>query len=103
MGLPQENNTLLITNKLTKVLDRISKVYPDILEARVNVKKIHGSEGRHNYEVTTMILTPIKTYNYSKAGFDLSKIFDEISQILLRNLSKRAKKRYKVSIRKLAH
>ena len=100
-GLPKEDNTPIITEKFNKVLDRISKVYPDILEARVNVKKIHGSGSRYNYEVTTMVSTPIKTYNYTRSGFDLSKIFDEISQMLLRNLSKRAKKRYKMSIRKL--
>lgn len=101
MGLPKEDNTPIITEKFNKVMDRISKVYPDILEARVNVKKIHGSGSRYNYEVTTMVSTPIRDYNYTRSGFDLSKIFDEISQILLRNLSKRAKKRYKMSIRKL--
>lgn len=101
VGLPREDNVPLITSKFNKVLDRISKVYPDIQEARVYVKKIHGATGRYNYEVSTVILTPIKRYIYTRTGFDLSKVFDEISHRLLRNLSKRAKKRYKLSIRKM--
>ncbi len=100
VGMPREDNTNLITTKFTKVLDRLSKVYPDIQEARVYVKKVHGG-GRHNYEVSTVILTPIKSYIFTRNGFDLSKVFDEISGRILRNLAKRTKKRYKLSIRKM--
>jgi CBS domain-containing protein len=101
VGLPREDNVPIITSKFTKVLDRISKVYPDIQEARVHVKKIHGAAGRYNYEVSTVILTPIKRYIFTRTGYDLSKVFDEISHRLLRNLSKRAKRRYKISVRKM--
>jgi CBS domain-containing protein len=101
VGLPREDNVPIITSKFNKVLDRISKVYPDIQEARVYVKKLHGATGRYNYEVSTVILTPIKRYIFTRTGFDLSKVFDEISHRLLRNLSKRAKRRYKLSIRKM--
>jgi CBS domain-containing protein len=101
VGMPREDNANLITTKFTKVLDRLSKVYHDIQEARVYVKKIHGGGSRHNYEVSTVILTPIKSYIFTQNGFDLSKVFDEISGRILRNLSKRAKKRYKLSIRKM--
>jgi CBS domain-containing protein len=101
VGLPREDNVPIITNKFNKVIDRLAKVYPDIQEARVYVKKIHGAAGRYNYEVSTVVLTPLKRYIFSRTGFDLSKVFDEISGRLLRNLSKRAKRRYKLSIRKM--
>jgi CBS domain-containing protein len=101
VGMPREDNANLLTAKFTKVLDRLSKVYPDIQEARVYVKKVHGGGSRYNYEVSAVILTPIKRYIFTRNGFDLSKLFDEISGRILRNLAKRAKKRYKFSIRKM--
>jgi hypothetical protein len=100
VGMPKEDNTPLLTAKFTKVLDRLARVYSDIQEAIVYVKKIHGSGSRYNYEVSTVILTPIKRYVFTRTGFDLSKVFDEISGRILRNLARRAKKRYKLSIRK---
>jgi CBS domain-containing protein len=101
VGLPKEDNANIITTKFTKVLDRLARVYPDIQEARVYVKKVHGVGSRYNYEVSTVILTPIKRYIFARNGYDLSKIFDEISGRILRNLAKRAKTRYKFSIRKM--
>jgi len=101
VGMPKEDNANIIASKFTKVLDRLAKVYPDIQEARVYVKKVHGVESRYNYEVSTVILTPIKRYIFARNGYDLSKIFDEISGRILRNLAKRAKNRYKFSIRKM--
>jgi ribosome-associated translation inhibitor RaiA len=100
VGMPDQDNAGIITKKFTKAIDRLAKVYPDIQEARVNVKKVHGSESRYNYEVSTLILTPTTRNSFSTTNYDLSKAFDEISSILLRQLSKRAKRRYKFSIRK---
>lgn len=101
VGMPAEDNSDIITAKFTKTLDRLSKVYPDILEARVYVKKLHGTGSRYNYEVSTLIATPTKRDNFSTTNYDLSKAFDEISSIILRKLTSRAKRRYKISIRKM--
>lgn len=101
VGMPSEDNSNIITGKFTKTLDRLSKVYEDILEARVYVKKLHGTGSRYNYEVSTLIVTPTKRDSFSTTNYDLSKAFDEISSIILRKLSKRAKRRYKISIRKM--
>lgn len=100
VGMPDQDNTGIITKKFTKAIDRLAKIYPDIQEARVNVKKVHGSQSRYNYEVSALILTPIVRNSFSTTNYDLSKAFDEISSIILRKLSKRAKRRYKFSIRK---
>jgi ribosome-associated translation inhibitor RaiA len=101
VGMPKEDNANIITEKYAKALDRLQKVYPDIQEAKVYVKKHHGVGSRYNYEVSTTIITPHQKYVFSRTGFDLSKVFDEISGRLLRLLSKRAKKRYRMSIRKM--
>lgn len=101
LGMPTEDNANIITEKFTKALDRLQKVYPDVQEAKVYVKKNHGTGSRYNYEVSATIITPHQRYVFSRTGFDLSKVFDEVSQRLLRLLSRRAKKRYKFSIRKM--
>lgn len=101
VGLPREDNANIITEKFTKTLDKLQKVYPDVQEAKVHVKKLHGTGSKFNYEVSTVIITPHQKFMFSRTGFDLSKVFDEISGRILRLLAKRAKKRYRFSIRKL--
>lgn len=101
IGMPKEDNANIIASKFTKVLDRLQKVYPDVQEAKVYIKKHHGTGSRYNYEVSAVVITPHQRYIFSREGFDISKVFDEISGRLLRLLTKRAKKRYKLSIRKM--
>lgn len=101
VGLPLEDNADIITDKFRKTLDKLQKVYPDVQEAKVHVKKLHGTGSQFNYEVSAVIITPHQKYMFSRTGFDLSKVFDEISGRLMRLLAKRAKKRYRFSIRKL--
>jgi CBS domain-containing protein len=102
VGMPKDDNAGIIGEKFTKILDKLQRVYPDIQEAKVYVKKNHGTGSRYNFEVSTTIITPHQRYMFSRSGYDLSKVFDEISGRLMRLLSKRAKKRYKLSIRKVS-
>jgi CBS domain-containing protein len=101
VGMPNDDNANIIAEKFKKILDKLQRVYPDVQEAKVYVKKHHGTGSRYNFEVSTMIITPHQQYFFSREGFDLSKVFDEISGRLMRLLPKRAKKRYKFSIRKM--
>jgi len=101
VGMPLEDNADIITEKFRKTLDKLQKVYSDVQEAKVHIKKLHGTGSRFNYEVSTVIITPHQKYMFSRTGFDLSKVFDEISGRILRLLSRRAKKRYRFSVRKL--
>lgn len=102
VGMPKEDNASIITEKFTKTLDKLQRVYPEVQEAKVYVKKHHGSGSKYNYSVSTTIATPHDVYMFSRTGYDLSKVFDELSGRLMRLLSKRAKKRYKLSIRKIS-
>lgn len=101
VGMPLDDNANIIKQKFTKTLDRLQKVYPDIQEARVYVKKLHGVNNRYNYEVSTTILTPHRRHIFTRTGFELSKVTDEVAHLLLKSLAKHTKDRYKFSIRKM--
>lgn len=102
VGLPEDlKNDELIHSKFVKALKRIQKVYTEIQEARVTIKQTRKQGQRKFYEVSIRIITPHNTFRQEGTGWDLSNVIEEQSQKLLRNLSKRAKRRYKTSIRKL--
>lgn len=100
IGMPEEENTGIITDKLTKTLEFAQKI-SDVQEAKVYVKKHRGTGVRYNYDVSAIIITPHKRYQFSSAGYDLSKVFDDLGQKLHRALSKRTQERYKISVRRM--
>lgn len=104
VGMPEDQkNVNLITEKFTNTLKRLQKVYSEIQEAKVSIKQRRsGGKKAGKYEVSIMITTPHHSpYIYKDVGFDLSKVIENLSQKLLRNLSKRSKRRSKTSIRKV--
>ena len=106
VGLPEEQkNVDLITSKFVKALKRIRKVYSEIQEAKVSIKKQRsGKKNRREgmYDVSVMITTPhYAPFLFKEAGWDLSQVFESLSQKMLRKLSKRSKRRFKTSIRKI--
>jgi len=103
MGLPEDlSNAEIVKTKFQKIITNLTKVYPEVEEARASIKIIHDSQGeRKNYEVAVRIITPYNTHSYTEMGWDLSKVFDILGQKIIRNLSKRSKKRWKMSIRKI--
>jgi CBS domain-containing protein len=103
VGMPEDQkNVDLITSKFEKTLKLTQKVYSEIQEARVSIKQGRsGGKKAGKYEASIMILTPHHSpYIYKEVGFDLSKVIEDLSHKLLRNLSKRSKRRSKTSIRK---
>ena len=104
VGLPEDQKHVdLISTKFSNTLKRIRKVYSDIQEARITIKQQRtGGKKAGKYEVSIIITTPHHPpLIYKEVGFDLSKLIEILSQKLLRNLSKRAKRRNKTSIRKI--
>jgi CBS domain-containing protein len=104
VGLPEDQkNVNLISKKFEITLKRLQKVYSEIQEARVSIRQQRtGSKKEGKYEVSIMITTPHHApLIHSSVGFDLSQVLEELSQKLLRTLSKRAKRRSKTSIRKI--
>ena len=104
VGLPEDQkNTNLISKKFENTLKRLQKVYSEIQEARVSIKQQRtGNKKEGKYEVSIMITTPHHApMIYNSVGFDLSEVLEELSQKLLKTLSKRAKRRSKTSVRKI--
>jgi hypothetical protein len=101
VGLPDDtSNADIIISKFTNTLKRIQKVYGDVVEARATIKRQHTQGGRQLHEVSIRVTTPYKTFMHSESGWDLSQVFDYLNQRFLRKLSRRAKQRFKPTIRK---
>lgn len=104
VGMPEDQrNANLISSKFKKTLKRLQQIYLEIQEARVSIKKQRsGGKREGKFDVTIMISTSHHApLIYQSVGFDLSEVLEDLSQKLLRNLSKRAKHRSKTSIRKI--
>jgi CBS domain-containing protein len=103
VGLPEDyDSSEIVKTKFDKIIRNLSKVYPEVEQAKASIKTIHNpSTNRPHYQVAVRIASPYKTYNYTESGWDLSKIFDAIGSKVVRNLSQRSKKRWKTTIRKI--
>ena len=104
VGIPEDQrNANLISSKFEKTLKRLQQTYSEIHEARVSIKKQRsGGKKEGKFDVTIMITTSHHApLIYKSVGFDLGEVLEELSQKLLRNLSKRAKRRSKISVRKM--
>ncbi len=104
IGIPEDQRDAnLISSKFKKTLKRLQQSYSEIYEARVSIKKQRsGGKKEGKFDVTIMISTSHHSpLIYKSVGFDLSEVLEDLSQKLLRNLSKRAKNRSKTSIRKM--
>ncbi len=106
VGIPEDQkNVNLITSKFSNTLKRIQNVYSEIQEAKVSIKtQRSGSKNKRGgkYDVSVMITTPhYAPFIFKESGWDLGQVFESLSQKMRRKLSKRAKRRFKPSIRKL--
>jgi len=101
VGMPEDaSNADIIISKFTNTLKRIQKVYGDVVEARATIKRQRVQGNRQLHEVSIRVTTPYKTFMHSESGWDLSQVFDYLNQRFLRKLSRRAKRRFKPTIRK---
>ena len=96
-----QRNVDIITSKFTKTLKKLKKVYSEIQEARVTIQRQRSRGQRQYYEVSVRIITPHRTFTHKESGWDLSQVLEYLSERLLRQLSKRSKRRFKMSIRKI--
>ncbi|HSB57165.1 MAG TPA: CBS domain-containing protein [Nitrosopumilaceae archaeon] len=103
IGMPDDaKNAEIVKTKFQKIISNLIKVYPEVEEARTSIKTIHNpTSQRKHFEVSVRIITPYKTHNYTELDWDLSKALDTLGRRVTKNLSKRSKKRWKTSIRKI--
>ncbi|MGB0856031.1 MAG: HPF/RaiA family ribosome-associated protein [Nitrosopumilus sp.] len=101
IGLPKDEpvNELLVA-KFEGTLEKVKKILPEIIEAKISVKSQNPEGSRTHYDVTSTVTTSKNQLIYTESGWDILKICDELCRKLEGNLSKHDDKRQRESIRK---
>lgn len=101
IGLPEDpEEAELVKSKFINTLKLLLKISPEIEEARCKIKIKDITGERKRYEISTHIITPYRQYSYtSTREYDIARIFDEMSDSLKNQLSRRKNERQKESVR----
>jgi CBS domain-containing protein len=82
--------------KFERVVQRVRRSYPDLLEARAVIKHSRSSGERRRYEVQVQFKTTKEVQTYTEAGWELPAVFDVISDRLKRlTTERRGARRYR--------
>jgi len=89
VGLPEDPfEAELAKSKFTRTIKLLRKSFPFIEESKAVIKTFSvGDKERRRYEVSVSIVTPKRTYAYSEKGWELPKIFDDLSSKLKKVIS----------------
>jgi CBS domain-containing protein len=83
----------LAKSKFINIVKLLRKISPEIEEARCHMK-IRDIEGeRRRYEVDTNIITPYRRYTYRNIGWDLARMFDQMSDSLKKKIAHKRSRR----------
>lgn len=101
IGLPKDEpvNEVLMS-KIGVTLEKLQKVFPNVIESKVSIKTQNSDGSRTFYDVTTTVNTGKNSLIYTDSGWDLLKISDDICRKLESELSTKENKRQRDSIRK---
>jgi CBS domain-containing protein len=102
IGMPEDPfEAELVRSKFVNIVKHLSRMSPKIEEARCKIK-IRDIEGeRKRYEVSASINTTYRRHGYtSNKGWDLAKIFDEMSDGLKNQVAHEKSERQKDSVRR---
>lgn len=81
-------------HKFRRAVQFLQKSLPFIEEARSTIRVFpSGDRGRQRFEVKASIVTPKRIFNYSEEGWELSEIYDILSNRLRTILQKRRRSR----------
>ncbi len=80
MGMPNDpSEAELVKSKFHSIVEHLSKISPQIQEARCKIKIKDRQGGRRRYEVSANIYTAHRLYVYTSTNkWDLAPIFDEM-------------------------
>jgi len=98
IGLPDDPlDAELAKSKFADIVKFLKKTYPDIEEARcrLKIKEIQGA--RKRYEVDANIISTHRIDAYVNVGWDLGKMFDQMSDSLKKRISHKITQRQKGS------
>lgn len=101
IGLPDDPfDAELAKSKFADIVRLLKRMAPEIEEARCKMK-LRDIEGeRRRYEVDVSIITPYRRHAYTNTGWDLAKMFDQMSDSLKKRFAHRPTRRRTESIRK---
>ena len=81
VGIPEDLfEADLAKSKFPETISFLKQIVPEIEEARCKMKLIHTAGKKNHYEVDVSIVTPHKINAYANSGWDLAKMFDEMSE-----------------------
>ncbi len=101
VGLPDDPfEAELAKSKFISIVKLLRKVSPEIEEARCKMKIRDIQAERRRYEVDVNLITPYERITYTNTGWDLAKMFDQVSDALKKKLAhKRSRRRKSVRYR----
>ncbi len=100
IGLPDDPfDAELAKSKFTATVKLLRKVSPEIEEARCRMKVKNMGGERRRYEVDVNLITPYERITYTNIGWDLAKMFDQLSDALKKKLAHRPSRKRRESVR----
>jgi CBS domain-containing protein len=93
VGLPDEPfDAELAKSKFTNITRFLRKIHPGIEQARCHIKLRSIQGARKRYEIDVHIISPHGNISYTNIGWDLAKLFDEMTDSLKKKISHKPKK-----------
>jgi hypothetical protein len=94
IGLPDDPlDAELAKSKFTNLVKLLRKIYPDIEQARCRMKIREIEGARKRYEVDANIISTHDITNYINVGWDLPKMFDQMSDSLKKRIAHRVQQK----------
>ena len=101
VGLPKDEPVAeFLMSKFRHTLEKARKILPEIIEAKILVKSQNIEGTKTHYDVKSTVITSKNRLSYTKSGWDILKICDELCRKLEGELSKHTYNRQRESIRK---
>ena len=79
----------LAKSKFTNIIKLLRRIYPDMEQARCRIKIRDISGARKRYEIDAHVYSTHGSIAYTRVGWDLAKIFDEMNDALKKKVSHR--------------
>jgi CBS domain-containing protein len=90
IGLPDDPlDAELAKSKFAKIVKLLKTTYPDIEEARCRIKIRDIQRARKRYELDSSIISTHRSINYANTGWDLARMFDQMSDSLKKRMAHR--------------
>jgi hypothetical protein len=98
IGLPDDPlDAELAKSKFANLVKLLKKMYPDIEQARCHLKIRDIQGARKRYEVDANIISTHRVTSYVNVGWDLAKMFDQMSDSLKKRMAHRVTQRQRES------